>query len=199
MSVALPIRQGSTFSFVFRWEDLPIVYRPITGVLNSAPVRITCPAHGLVDGWRAAVVSVRGMTQLNASVPPRVSQYRPVTVIGVDTIEFNDVNAADFSPYESGGYVQYYTPVDLTGYTARMRIRNKVRGAELTAPLTTESGQILLDPAARTITLLLSATTTAAFTFSRGVYDLEMVSPTEVVTSIAEGPVTVHKEITTDV
>lgn len=193
----LSIRQGSTFNFVFRWETQPIVYRPITGILAQAPVRVTVPAHGIPEGWRVAVVSVRGMLEMNAlNAPPRDADYHQATVIGVDTIELNDVNAADFSAYESGGYVQFNTPADLAAYTARMRIKDRVGGVTLLT-FTTENGRIVLDNSAKTITLTLSATDSEALAFTKGQYDLEMVSPTGVVTPLAEGPVTVTREITT--
>jgi hypothetical protein len=197
MKLPLQIRQGSTFTYVLRWESLPVVYKAITGIAAQAPARITCVGHGLPDGWRAAVVSVLGMTEINAAgVPPRQSQYRQVTVVDADTVELNGVNAAAFTPYLSGGYLQYNTPVDLAGFTARMTVRDRVGGTELLS-LTTENSRIALDNTAKTITLTLAATDTDDLTFVRGVYDLELVSAAGVVTPLAEGTVRVSKEITT--
>jgi len=198
VKVKLDVRQGSTFTFIFRWETLPIVYKPITAIVKQAPARITCTAHGLVTGWRAAVVSVLGMTQINAEdSPPRDSQYHPVTVIDVNTVEINAINAAEFSPYVSGGYLQYNTPVDLTSYEARMKVKDRVGGTQLLLLDSTTNNRIAVNAATKTITLTLTAVETAAITFTKGVYDLELVSPTGVVTPIAEGAFTVSKEITT--
>lgn len=191
------ILQGKTWSQVVRWEAEPIVYKAITAISQAAPVAITCAGHGIPDGWRAAVVSVRGMIEINAqSTPPKAKDYHPVTVVDVNTVELNDVNAADFKAYVSGGYLQYNTPVSLTGYTARMTIKDKVGGAILKA-LTTENSGITINTTDKTITLMLSATDTTGFTWKKGVYDLELVSGTGVVTQLLSGAVSLVYEVTT--
>lgn len=191
------IAQGKTYSQVLRWEAPPIIYRPITAIVQGAPARITCPSHTIPQGWRAAVVSVKGMTQINAlNTPPKDKDYHSVTVIDADTVELNDVNASEYKPYQSGGYLQFNTPVDLAAYTARMSIKDKVGGSELLR-LDTTNGRIALDNVAKTITLTISAEDTAALTFRKGSYDLELVSPTGVVTALLAGVATVTKEVTT--
>lgn len=193
----LVIEQGKTFSKTLRWETGPVVYKPITGITQAAPARITSAAHGLVNGWRVAVVSVKGMTQINASsTPPKAKDYTKATVIDSNTIELNAVNAADFKAYTSGGYLQYNTPVDMTGYSARMAIKDKIGGTVLLS-LTTVNNRIVLDNAAKTIRLLIAATDTAAITWTKGVYDLEMVSAAGEVASLMSGSVSVVKEVTT--
>jgi hypothetical protein len=133
----IEIIQGKTFSYVVRWEDTPIVYAAITAITNTAPVSITAALHGILNGWRAAVVSVKGMTQINAlNTPPKDSDYMDVTVVDANTVTLNVVNAAGFKPYTSGGYLQYNKPVDLTGYTARMVIKSSVSGTALAASST---------------------------------------------------------------
>lgn len=194
----LTIRQGETFTRVIRWETLPYVYSTITGVQQAAPVRITAGSHGLKSGWRAAVIGVRGMTQLNAKhSPPRDSEFIQVTAVDASTVTFNTVSSVDYSAYTSGGYLMSYTPVDLTGYTARMHIRDRIGGTVLLA-LTSDvpDNRISLDNTEHTITVVISADDTAALTFTKGVYDLEMVSPTGAVTTIFRGTVTVPKEVT---
>jgi hypothetical protein len=191
------IQQGKTFNQVVRWESTPIIYKPITGITQAAPVQITATAHGVPAGWRVAVVSVKGMLGINAkNTPPRPSDYHPATVAGANAITLNDVNSADYSPYSSGGYLQYNTPVDMTGFTARMTIKDVV-GGTAQETLTSGNGKIVLDNTAKTITILLDAATTAAYTWVKGVYDLEMVSAAGVVTAILTGRVTVTKEVTT--
>lgn len=191
------VLQGKTFTQVIRWETEPIVYKAITAISRTAPARLTVPTHGAVDGWRAAVVSVKGMTEINAvNTPPRGDDYKQVTVLDTDTIEFNEINAADFHAYTSGGYLQYNTPTDLAGFTARMAIKDKVGGTVLHS-LTTENSGIALDNINKTITLTIAATETDDFTWTRGVYDLEMVSPLGVVTCLLYGKISVTKEVTT--
>lgn len=89
------------------------------------------------------------------------------------------------------------TAVNLTGYTARLNVRETYASASAILTLTTENGGITLGGSAGTITLSASATTTAALTapFS-GVYDLELVSGGGVVTRLLEGVATVSPEVT---
>lgn len=193
----LVIEQGSTYAQVVRWEAAPTIYKPITAITQTAPVQITAVGHGLPPGWRAAVIAVKGMSGINApNVPPKDKDYHPVTVVGNDTIQLNDVSAANLSAYVSGGYLQFNTPVDLTGYTARMTIKDKVGGTMLLS-LTTANNRIVIDTSNHKITLTITATDTALITWSKGVYDLELVSATGVVTALMAGSVTVIDEVTT--
>lgn len=197
VSKDLEIKKGKTFTLTLRWETEPIVYRPITGMQQTAPVRITAPAHGLVTGWNAAVTNAKGMTELNAE-PNKVKDkdYHRATVVDSDTIEFNDVNAVGFKAYVSGGVLQYNTPAPLAGTSARATIKDKVGGTVLLT-LTGANGKIAIDQAAKTITLTLSATETAALVFSKGVYDLEIQDAGGTVTLLMEGKVQVTNEVTT--
>ena len=197
----IEVVQGKTFLRPVRWEVLPIVYRPITGISQTAPVRITCPTHGAPEGWRAAVVSAKGMLQINAlNAPLKDKDYHSVTVIDADTVEFNDVNAAGFKAYTSGGYLQYNTPALLSGHTARMSIKDKIGGTELLrldTSVVAPQPRIVLDDIEKTITLSVSAADMAALGWTKGVYDLEVVSPAGIVTLLMYGSFTVVKEVTT--
>ena len=198
----LPLVQGKTFALVLRWETEPVIYRSITAIQQTAPVRLTVNTTGLPDGWRCAVTNVRGMTEINAEANAlREKDFNPVTIVDATTLEINSINAAGFKPYVSGGILQFNTPVSLTGYTGRLQIKDKVGGTVLAS---TEAGDaplnilnVALDTAHSTITITISATATAGLTWAKGVYELEMVSPTGVVTAILSGKVTVAKEVTT--
>lgn len=196
----LVFRQGETFLRIIRWETTPFIYKAISAITNAAPVSITANGHGLKTGWRAAVVSVQGMTEINAlNDPPRDNELRQVTVMDSNTVTINKLNSSDFAPYVGpSGYLQFYTPVDLTGYSARMMIKDRVGGTTLVS-LTSglPDNRIVIDVVNNIITITVSATDTAAFTFTSGTYDLEMVSPTNAVTTIYYGSVTVTKEVTT--
>lgn len=192
----LIVEQGRTFRSVVRWEVEPLVYRPITAITRTAPPVMTVPAHGMPNGWRAAVVDVVGMVEMNAKKnPPALADYRRMTVVDASTVTVDELSAAAFKAYTSGGYLAYFTPADLASFTARMSIKNKVGGTVL-ASLTSVGGAIVVDDTLKTITLVLSATVTAAYTWASGVYDLEMVSPAGVVTAILYGNVTLTKEVT---
>jgi hypothetical protein len=193
----LTINKGKTFSRLLRWESGPIIYAAITNITQAAPAEVTAPSHGIPDGWRVAVVSVKGMTQINASnQPPKSKDYIRATVVDGNTVELNSVNAAGYKSYTSGGYLQYNTPVDLTGMTARMMIKDRVGGEEL-VELTTENGGIDINTGAYAITVFISAADTAALSFKKGVYDLEMVSSDGTVTLLLTGDITVNDEVTT--
>jgi hypothetical protein len=88
------------------------------------------------------------------------------------------------------------TEVNLTGYTARMQVRQSKASDDVLLELTTANGRISLGGAAGTIDLNLSATVTAAITWKRGLYDLELVASNGVVRRLLEGEVTVSKEVT---
>jgi hypothetical protein len=251
----LTILQGRTFSYPLKWEIEPIVYKPITAITQAAPCVVTAVGHGLPDGWRVAIVSVKGMTQINASNPPKDSEYVVAKKLTTDTIELNTVNAAEYKPYTSGGYVQYNTPQDLTSYVARMSIKDKISpttallwvastvyptgytvitstgtileatvggtsdvveptaagvdgtvtwgavssfaGSRELMSLTTANTRILIDNTTKTITLEIDAADTAAITWKAGTYDLELESPSGVVTALMYGAVKVTKEVTT--
>jgi hypothetical protein len=194
----LSVRRGTTFARILRWAGEPIVYRPITAVPGRAPLTLTVPAHGLVDGWRAAIVGVQGMQEINApNLPPKPAEYLKASVVDEDTVAFNAINATTFGNYTSGGVLQYYTPRDLAGYSARMDVRAKADiDSAVLLTLSTINGRIALDNDAKTIALTISAADTAALDFKRGVYDLELESPDGVITALAYGTFAVLAEVT---
>ena len=87
-------------------------------------------------------------------------------------------------------------PVNLTGYTARMQVRDEVDSASAALSLTTENSRISLGGTAGTITLLVSATDTAAVAAGEYIYDLELVSGAGTVTRLIQGCFTVDGEVT---
>jgi len=194
----LTILQGKTFSLPIRWEAPPIVYKPITAITQTAPVQVEVIGHGVVNGWRCAITSVKGMIELNpVSDAVRDSDYHQATALDTDTLEFNDINAASYKAYISGGYVQYNTPVNLTGMTARMEIKDRVGGTVLLSLVS--PGDITVDNTKKLITVKITAAATALLTWRTGVYDLELVSSDvePVVTALLTGKVFVTKEVTT--
>lgn len=192
----LKIRQGETFLRVIRWETLPLVWKAITAITRAGPVQITVPSHEIPDGWKACVKDAGGMDEINTkNWPPRSSDMHKVTVESASVVNFNDVSSVEYDPYTTGGYLVYYTPVPLVGYTARMKIKDRVGGTllvELVSPT-----DIAIDTANFTITMTIAAAASELWTFTRGVYDFEVVSPLGVVTALLSGTVTVTKEVTT--
>jgi hypothetical protein len=188
---------------VLRWESSTVVYALITAIAQSAPVQITSAAHGIPDGWRAAVQSVQGMKQLNAlNTPPKNKDYHAVTVIDANTVSFNDTNALGYSAYVSGGVLVYNLPIDMASYTARLYIKNKITDTASVLQLTTENGGINIDNALKTITLNITSTQSAALAVGNYVYGMEMVIATlingvsgEIVTPLIDGAFIISAEV----
>lgn len=205
----LTIQQGKTFSLPVRWENGDLVVRkPITAIsLAFGAPRLTVASHGLPAGWRTYVTRCQGMKQINAAdIPPRDNDYHPATVIDATTIELNDIdpvddNGKEWPAYSDSGFLNWNAPVDLTGYTARMKIKDKVGGTVLASTDVLDAPKsvltIAIDNALKTITLSIAATDTDDFTWKTGVYDLEMVSASGAVTAILAGKVSVTREVTT--
>jgi hypothetical protein len=181
------INKGETFRAEIRWsKDDDITYKAITGVVQKTPLRLTVASHGIPPGWPCAITNVKGMVGLNAEANNvSDSDYHRVKVIDTNTIEFNDIDAAGFKDYVSGGYVQFQTPQDLTGHTARMDIKDKIGGTVLSSSEVDASPldiiTLTVDAVNFKTDLEISATDTAGVTFKKGVTSLEMVGPTGVV------------------
>lgn len=179
---------GETFQPVIRWGSGVLTSKPITGISQAAPVVVTAVGHAVPDGWQVAVVSAKGMTQINAAkFPPTGKDLHKATVLTVDTVQLNAVNAADFSAYTSGGFLVYNTPVILTGMTARMIIRDAPNTGTILATLTEIAG-IVLNNTAKTITPTLA---TALLTWTTGYYDLELTDTSSKVTQLLTGTISI--------
>jgi len=87
--------------------------------------------------------------------------------------------------------------VNLTGFSARMHLRQPIESTTVIHELTTENGGIrFIDPENGKIELFISNIDTSKFNFSTCVYDLEMVAPNTDVTRLIEGTITLSKEVT---
>jgi hypothetical protein len=87
-------------------------------------------------------------------------------------------------------------PINLTGYSARMQIRRAVSEDEVLIELTTNNSRINIISLQGVVRLKISPVDTAAMSWSRGVYDLELVAPDGYVTRLLKGTVTISKEVT---
>ncbi len=87
-------------------------------------------------------------------------------------------------------------PVDLTGYTARMQLREQSSSpnpADLT--LTSPSGGIVITPLTGTLVITISTAQTSALTARFYVYDLELTLSGEV-SRLIQGQITVSAQVT---
>jgi hypothetical protein len=88
---------------------------------------------------------------------------------------------------------------NLTGYTARMQVRDNVSSNTIVIALSTTAGSggtITLGGTAGTVDLLIPAANTTTLTAGQYVYDLELVSGGGVVTRLLEGNFKVTAEVT---
>lgn len=212
----IEIKQGKTFSLTIRAGTDPIIRKAITGVsFASGAPRITVVGHGLTNGWPGYVTRVKGPTQLNAANnPPKShsdeskSDWHSCAFIDADTVEFNGLTPVDergneWPEYISGGFLEFNTPIDLDGKTARMNIRAK---ADKSSTLLASSNAadapldvltLIVNNTTKTITLSIVATATDDFTWKTGYYEIELVGQTpDDVLELASGKVSVTKEVT---
>jgi len=83
-------------------------------------------------------------------------------------------------------------PQNLTGYVVTSQIRRSYYAANATANLVCT----ILDSANGNVFISLAAANTAVIKPDRYVYDIEMTSPTNAVTRIVEGTITVSPGVT---
>jgi len=109
----------------------------------------------------------------------------------------------DFTLYQGATFSRVITwkedsdnLIDLSGYTARLMARESLDADEVFLNLTTENGGIVLGDEDGTITLSISAADTSAITATAGVYDLELISGSGIVTRLLQGGIVISKEVT---
>lgn len=193
----LKIYQGGTFKETLRWESSTKKYVSITNISNTAPMTITtAPAIIFPAGWRFKVTNVTGMTEANCDADAYYIATSITPSGGNNIITVNSVNSSGFKAFVSGGVVEYNDPVDLTGFTASMQIKDKVGGVEMLS-LTTANSGVAINTSLNTITINITAAQTALLDFSTAVYDLELVSAGGEVTKFASGSLSLVKEVTT--
>lgn len=183
------VYQGSTFRETVRWESSVKSYIPISNISKSAPMVITAPSHGVPPGWRVRVTGTQGMKELT-------SEYLIATETTTDTLTFNSVNSSNYTTYVGGGILEYNQPFNLSGYVARMQIRQKLDDSNYLIELKTQDGSIQINNTLKTIVLSMSATTTAALNFNTAVYSLELEGSGGDVYPLMSGTVSLVKEVT---
>ena len=193
----IDVVRGKTVSRIIRLEIAPFIYKDITAIEQSAPVLITAPGHELPEGWRVAVVGVRGMRQINArNDPPRLSDWHKATIVNSNQIQLNDVAAVGYNAYTTGGVLKFATPMDWTGFSARIDVRTP--GGTLLDTLT-DADHIQFDIPNSTILYTFPASMTEVWEEPYVDYELEMRSADAepVVIAPASGRIRLRDETTT--
>lgn len=161
----------------------------------------------------ATVKTIFPISPADAAItPPSASDYTPARAAKLDLIgaiqissgsraQTGTVGKYNFTIEQGSSFSKVLTwlaegvAVNVTGYTARLKVRNASSGAELLS-MTTENGKIALGGAAGTITLTLTAAETALLAFTVAPYDLELVSSGGLVRRLFQGHITVSPEQT---
>lgn len=89
-------------------------------------------------------------------------------------------------------------PIDLTGWTARMQVRQAITSPTTLAELTTENGKLTLGGALGTVTLAVDADETETYEWTNpAYYDLELEeTATGRVVRLIEGTIELDPEVT---
>lgn len=85
-------------------------------------------------------------------------------------------------------------PAAIDGWTVKAQIRSVAPSSTVLHEWSTEAGNATTEGSA--VTLLLNPASSAAWAWTRGVYDVELTSPDGTVYRIAEGAVYVSLEVT---
>lgn len=87
-------------------------------------------------------------------------------------------------------------PVRLEGFSVRMQLRRFVTASDVIDELSTENGRVTLDDNGGGFSLSFPNGVTEKFPSGYLVYDIELVSPDDLVTRIVEGKIRVTAEVT---
>lgn len=197
-TIDLIITKGKTFSQAFLCaEDDQYVYRKIATLASAAPAQIAVAGHGLPAGWPARIESVKAPLELNT---PEDEWLIPA-VINDGVLEINHLNLQGAKPFSGPGVLVYPKPIDITGWTARMQVRDRIGGAVLlnfsSNPGDAPDGTITVDTAGSALVIGLSADKTAAISWSRAVYDIEAARPDgSVIGIVSPSSIIVKQEVT---
>lgn len=191
-TINLTIVKGKTFEFAFLYGEDVFAYRSISAMPSAAPVRFTVAAHGIPDGWPVHVCDVKTPAEVNTLAADDLRRaaegQEPLPdprlfarVIDADTIEFNSLVALGWKAYSSGGVLVFNQPADLTGWSARATVRDRVGGTVLldfsSNPAAGAAGQVVVDVARSQFVLSLDAAEAAQIAWTCGVWEMEATDP----------------------
>lgn len=184
------IHSGATFNPRLKYSQPHLVVKTITGITKSGQAVVTC-THSLSVDWPVWVSGVAGMVQINHTAEDLQRPSKSYQGYYVDATSMRlNVDSSRFSAYTSGGELLYHPPVDLTGYTATMTIKDVVGGTTLLT--LTEASGITLGTTDGVIDLLISGAVTGAWTWTTAVYDLDLTDTAGVITNLSTGSILVE-------
>jgi hypothetical protein len=87
-------------------------------------------------------------------------------------------------------------PINLTGVTARMQVRDNIDSSVAILDLSTSNGGITITPLLGRIDIYVSSAVTTTLPGYGGVYDMELIFPTSDIIRLIEGTVNFIPEVT---
>lgn len=188
----ITIEQGATYNLGFNWYGAGKLCKLIEGLTPGCPTLISIASHGLpsTSVTPVYVSHVQGAKRAN-------TDGKPVKATYVDSGSFYiDADTVGQTYKANTGLVTWFAPTDLTGYTARMHIRENIDDTTAIVELTSVGGDITLSPTDGRIEVKIDDTATAAYDFDEAVYDLEVEDAAGDTTRLLYGTVTLSKEVT---
>jgi hypothetical protein len=178
------------------WAQKTLSAAVITAITQATPVVVTAPAHGMPNGWPAAVVGVNGMSFINATrYPPDISDLSPGTVLDANDVAFNDISSALWPPYIApGGSLVWYTPQPLTGVGFTMTFYSDPEMETTPLASLTVGNGITVDTTNMLILPVLQTAPLLATWPKNGIayYKLVAVDPSNNVTDVMFGTLTIE-------
>lgn len=171
--------QGADWYINFIYKQ-PAEITNVTG--NGTTVTYTA-VNGFAPGQ---IVSIDGI------LPP-IYNLQNVTVANATASAFTVTNAAT-GIYISGGIAT--APVNVTGYTAELQMRSLPSDPTAVLSLSTTGGAISVTGASGEFAVHATANQTRAIDEGTYYYDIEITSPTGIVTRLAQGQIVVTPEVT---
>jgi len=191
----LVIYQGAQFQHAWHWYGGGKVVKAIEDLTPGCPTVIQITGHGLPSTSKTPVLidDVKGAHNVNVGKDKCDAVL--ATYIDVDnfSVEANTQN----QKYKAGtGCVIYYLPSNLTGWIARMQIRERINDTTPIVDLTSGAGDIVINVTDARITVTVATAVTETLDFAQAVYDLELVDPSGEAVNIAMGKVSLVKNVT---
>ncbi len=161
--------------------------------IYKQPAEITnITSNGTTVTYTAVNGFTSGQTVSIDGAQPYIYNLQNVTVNSASSSQFTVTNGAT-GIYINGGIAT--APVNITDYTAALQIRSLPSDPTAVLSLTSSSG-ITISGTSGTIAVRATANQTRAIDEGPYYYDLEITSPTGVVTRVAQGQVIVSAEVT---
>lgn len=171
--------QGADWFITFIYKQ-PAEITNVNG--NGTTVTFTA-VNGFTNGQ---IVSIDGI------LPPQYN-LQNVTISNATGSTFSVTNPA-VGIYVSGGIAT--SPVNVTGYSARMQLRSLPQDADAVLTLTSAAGEITVTGQSGQFDVHATAAQTGAIDEGTYYYDIEVTSQAGIVTRLAQGQIVVTPEVT---